>query len=850
MTVLGLKSELKPEVITFLGIESKPTPGIPQGCPSSPLVFYHALLASSATSHPILIRGGGDVQIEDANILDAFIPPSRWKCPVCLYVEFAPAKPMDCHRCEFSTALSDSYSVAFTIAASMDGACLGCGSRGPSGQQCLECGGPIEPEDQSFHFQFGWIEGPRPDSPITGPLHPALAGPFAPPHASNFSVALVRQVISSVGGIFSELTPGARACFKGALERLDIGHLNRILQAGHTVRLTAVSALVTCFLSNRSPRMACIRANISSSQPESLVALLEVEARPQVFSSLISAEGSILVTVSTVNLHLSRLTSWAALRVAANDYSNPSIIPDPFQSLPVSELVALSNLATSEQSAARNHVISEIFSNTKGTLSAILRAHSSLPRLALLTMGHPKLMTIRDSTDFESIIVELTTGFIAAESRRLTILRAFVHLTQPCAMLAMILFAEQITRFDPHLNPEGHIISSAVNVKEVAEFIIVQAQRFVISRPVITESPDLDIEDDNLEEFRSEIVLKEILRRAPELFIPYTAHTQSSSRLPPSKAVRDVITSLLGRPLPWVASVWDGSIPLNFASLFQTYGPVTWGQSYYLYKHYNVHLGGPDMSEFDCPECGLDWAFYFSGSCPFCASPPALSLETGKRKQSVLRVVRCIGRAARAFKGLLESVKMAPALVESTYPVHILLMKGFSTLFLRQRDGTCDIGLRAGAGYSEDPFTVAAKLLADESNIQAKPSDFITIPGVTLPESSVLLYPSTDKDIWVRDTVKYVELEFVCCSTLENMGKIFPTSCFYHQLRGVVNYVLNDPSCHYRQILARCPICHSLGPRGSSCSHPSRPPFPRQETGIVGYLQGKQVDCNMCGHGD
>ena len=216
----------------------------------------------------------------------------------------------------------------------------------------------------------------------------------------------------------------------------------------------------------------------------------------------------------------------------------------------------------------------------------------------------------------------------------------------------------------------------------------------------------------------------------------------------------------------------------------------------------------------------------------------------------VARVIRCIGRAARAFKDLLELVKTAPALVESTYPVHVLLMKGFSTLFLRQREGTCDIGLRTGAGYSEDPFAVAAKLLADETTIQAKPSDFITIPGVTLPGASILLYPSTDKDIWVRDTAKYAELEFVCCNTLENVGKIFPTSCFFHQLRGVVNYVLNDPSCHYHQILARCPICHSLGPRGSSCTHPSRPPFPRQETGIVGYLQGKQADCNMCGHGD
>ena len=43
------------------------------------------------------------------------------------------------------------------------GECVGCGRRGEAGTQCPSCGGPIDPEDDSYHYYYGeWLTGPRP----------------------------------------------------------------------------------------------------------------------------------------------------------------------------------------------------------------------------------------------------------------------------------------------------------------------------------------------------------------------------------------------------------------------------------------------------------------------------------------------------------------------------------------------------------------------------------------------------------------------------------------------------------------------------------------------------------------
>ena len=45
------------------------------------------------------------------------------------------------------------------------GVCNGCGQPGESFHQCLSCGGPIEPEDESAFYYFGnWYVGPCPAS--------------------------------------------------------------------------------------------------------------------------------------------------------------------------------------------------------------------------------------------------------------------------------------------------------------------------------------------------------------------------------------------------------------------------------------------------------------------------------------------------------------------------------------------------------------------------------------------------------------------------------------------------------------------------------------------------------------
>ena len=43
------------------------------------------------------------------------------------------------------------------------GVCLGCDVAGEAFSQCLSCGAPVEPADGSWHYDFGWVEGARPD---------------------------------------------------------------------------------------------------------------------------------------------------------------------------------------------------------------------------------------------------------------------------------------------------------------------------------------------------------------------------------------------------------------------------------------------------------------------------------------------------------------------------------------------------------------------------------------------------------------------------------------------------------------------------------------------------------------
>ena len=46
-------------------------------------------------------------------------------------------------------------------AGDLNGECIGCSAAGVAGGQCLSCGAPVEPWDGSFHYDFGWVDGPR-----------------------------------------------------------------------------------------------------------------------------------------------------------------------------------------------------------------------------------------------------------------------------------------------------------------------------------------------------------------------------------------------------------------------------------------------------------------------------------------------------------------------------------------------------------------------------------------------------------------------------------------------------------------------------------------------------------------
>ena len=51
------------------------------------------------------------------------------------------------------------------------GTCIGCGAQGAAFSQCLSCGAPIEPDDGSWHYSFGWVAGPRHQGEARGSMH-------------------------------------------------------------------------------------------------------------------------------------------------------------------------------------------------------------------------------------------------------------------------------------------------------------------------------------------------------------------------------------------------------------------------------------------------------------------------------------------------------------------------------------------------------------------------------------------------------------------------------------------------------------------------------------------------------
>ena len=51
--------------------------------------------------------------------------------------------------------------VQYVVVSLSGGECIGCGIKSHPLLACLSCGAPIAPLDGSWHYHFGWVEGPR-----------------------------------------------------------------------------------------------------------------------------------------------------------------------------------------------------------------------------------------------------------------------------------------------------------------------------------------------------------------------------------------------------------------------------------------------------------------------------------------------------------------------------------------------------------------------------------------------------------------------------------------------------------------------------------------------------------------
>ena len=111
---------------------------------------------------------------------------TRWRCPDCSWSVLSAHSPQQCAQCPFAVEIDPQTGEiygSFELVLPDDGACLGCGARGHAGGQCISCGAPIEPDDESFHYDFGWVDGPRPPPPPPEPPTPPSPQPATPPHS-------------------------------------------------------------------------------------------------------------------------------------------------------------------------------------------------------------------------------------------------------------------------------------------------------------------------------------------------------------------------------------------------------------------------------------------------------------------------------------------------------------------------------------------------------------------------------------------------------------------------------------------------------------------------------------------
>ena len=100
------------------------------------------------------------------------------------------------------------------------GECIGCGTRATAGGQCLDCGAPVEPLDQTFHYDFGWKLGPRLQNTMTIANNPS-------PMATE---SMVSRLLASLTGILKPPhSPRATELLNEALLKLRANQVTRLV---------------------------------------------------------------------------------------------------------------------------------------------------------------------------------------------------------------------------------------------------------------------------------------------------------------------------------------------------------------------------------------------------------------------------------------------------------------------------------------------------------------------------------------------------------------------------------------------------------------------------------------------
>ena len=782
----------------------------------------------------------------------SYLLPRRYECPECSMIIWTPTPPIECPRCDFQET---EYSHKFQLTTPQNGECMGCGMKGTAGNQCENCGAPIEPSDNTFHFQFGWHHTPRPEPSRTNMNVDTNDHntPFSPPKD-----ILVTKLLSSLTSILSPPhAPRTIIILKEALMKTNTEKITHLLNLPPTARTIGTAREATSHIASISPRLSRFCDLIILAQPAKVTALLGLMARPNV-ADILHPSGTEVANKETIAAYINELSSWAQLKVAT--FGSPHGIPSPFADAATIMVQNAFNISTYDDSPFHDNIITRILNETSGPLKSIILRNELIVRRALRSVDGPTLIGMTKTSwdnspsDTAKEVAARATLHIAAESRRLLTLRAFVCLSQPAALLAMIITSENIGILERYIDPKGILISNPYNITYLMESYCTRAIKFCASHATFLDDCNVDLDHWSFDNLKRNLLHQHLLQSYPSLFLPRSSEKLPLRHQPPGIFTRDAIKEILGREVNWQPSAWDHSTPPDPITMAETFGQIQWKHADYIFRHYNVCFGNYTQ-DLSCEHCHFQWPFFFTGKCPACLTP-ILPIHSNARKIRAINIIRKVGAISMVFSGLLESVRrkhLMPSIqsfnTQDQPLIHVVPVKGYSALFLMRKGEIPDIGFRGIALPQENPLNTAVRILQNETNIQAVATDFVNAPiWDGHPSEITFIFPSMERDIWVSNRDTYIDFEFVCTATLQKLHQIHQTTIYFPSLLQSIEYLLNDPLSNYQLIMAKCPHCRSLGPVSSLCRHQAslqtikHPITKRIETSVVGFLQGNLMD--------